>query len=355
MKLQPAAIIGALLTTAYCLLPTPPLAAATLLYNPTTNTLTAPTPPEFFAGNAADNMFFEGATNDSFETTISITDPTADRTITLPDADLNLATDGSGAFIGANDDVTITGDYNFTELLEWDLLGNSGSNDIATEFGTRTQGLLISDHADHSSIYHLGLHSNFPTYNTGPQLSFFRERAASAAVQDGDVLGSVRAFGWDGDEFVGSLFLQMRVDGAVSDAEVPAEFAYVDKDGVDILRIRDSGRFEHDYDAAIADELVLGPQFVTLTADNQSVTAAATTSTLLLSSNSATSTSRTAVLANGTAAGQRLLIIWNDTDAGEIADSGNAALSATWTPGQYDTLHLVWTGSTWAEISRSDN
>ena len=32
------------------------------------------------------NLTFEGATNDGFETTITVTDPTADRTITFPDA-----------------------------------------------------------------------------------------------------------------------------------------------------------------------------------------------------------------------------------------------------------------------------
>jgi hypothetical protein len=32
------------------------------------------------------SLLFEGATDDSFETTLAVTDPTADRTITLPNA-----------------------------------------------------------------------------------------------------------------------------------------------------------------------------------------------------------------------------------------------------------------------------
>ena len=36
--------------------------------------------------NAGFNLTFEGATDDSFETTLTVTDPTADRTITFPDA-----------------------------------------------------------------------------------------------------------------------------------------------------------------------------------------------------------------------------------------------------------------------------
>lgn len=35
---------------------------------------------------AGNNLIFEGATDDGFETTLTVTDPTADRTITLPNA-----------------------------------------------------------------------------------------------------------------------------------------------------------------------------------------------------------------------------------------------------------------------------
>ncbi|MDP3787375.1 MAG: hypothetical protein Q8R05_07535, partial [Candidatus Omnitrophota bacterium] len=38
------------------------------------------------------NLQFEGSTDDGFETTFSITEPTADRTITIPNADVNLGT-----------------------------------------------------------------------------------------------------------------------------------------------------------------------------------------------------------------------------------------------------------------------
>ena len=39
-------------------------------------------------------LVFEGATADDFETTFAITDPTADRTITFPDADVTLGASG---------------------------------------------------------------------------------------------------------------------------------------------------------------------------------------------------------------------------------------------------------------------
>jgi hypothetical protein len=39
-------------------------------------------------------LVFEGSTDDSFETTVTVTDPTADRTITLPNSSGVLATEG---------------------------------------------------------------------------------------------------------------------------------------------------------------------------------------------------------------------------------------------------------------------
>ena len=55
----------------------------------TAKTLTAPTISDpIFTGtpNAAASIRFEGATADDYETTLTVVDPTADRTITLPDA-----------------------------------------------------------------------------------------------------------------------------------------------------------------------------------------------------------------------------------------------------------------------------
>jgi len=48
---------------------------------------------------------FEGSTNDGFETALTVADPTADRTITLPDADGTVWTsgnDGSGSGLDAD-------------------------------------------------------------------------------------------------------------------------------------------------------------------------------------------------------------------------------------------------------------
>ena len=65
-----------------------------LRYNPSTGTLLVPnlvvagttTTVDTVTMEAANAIIFEGATADIHETTLTITDPTADRTITLPDA-----------------------------------------------------------------------------------------------------------------------------------------------------------------------------------------------------------------------------------------------------------------------------
>jgi hypothetical protein len=64
-----------------------------------------------FQTAAGSPLVFEGATADAFETTFAITDPTADRTITFPDASITLAAGGDntpsfGAYRATNFDYT---------------------------------------------------------------------------------------------------------------------------------------------------------------------------------------------------------------------------------------------------------
>jgi len=70
--------------------------------------------PYAAGGNQFDtSIVFEGATADSFETTLTATDPTADRTITLPDVSGTVVTTGNLSAItsvGTLDNLTITGD-----------------------------------------------------------------------------------------------------------------------------------------------------------------------------------------------------------------------------------------------------
>lgn len=101
------------------------------------------------------------------------------------------------------------------------------------------------------------------------------------------------------------------------------------------------------------------PAAVTLTADN--LTLDCTNRVYIkLSSDNVTAANRTFVLSQG-GQGQLLTIEWVGTNAGEIADDsantggGNARLSATWTPTQYDVLRVTFNGTDWVEQARSVN
>jgi hypothetical protein len=60
-------------------------------------------------GEFGSSIVFEGATSDDFETTLQVTDPTADRTITLPDATGTVAlTTDLSSFITASSTETLT-------------------------------------------------------------------------------------------------------------------------------------------------------------------------------------------------------------------------------------------------------
>jgi hypothetical protein len=91
-------------------------------------TLTSPTITGAIFNDGS--VVFEGATADAFETTLAITDPTADRTITFPDAT------GTVAFAGnviANSLLTTTGD----------IIYASGANTPA-RLGIGTSGQTLS-------------------------------------------------------------------------------------------------------------------------------------------------------------------------------------------------------------------
>lgn len=95
-----------------------------------------------------------------------------------------------------------------------------------------------------------------------------------------------------------------------------------------------------------------------LIADNQAVTIADETMVLITSDNT-TAANRTFTLSNPSYDGQLLwlTIISAGATTCELADSGNCALSAAWTPQQFDTLLLIGyaTGTKWLEVTRADN
>ena len=137
----------------------------------TNKTLTSPTiNAASVTGAVAGNftLVFEGATADDFETTLTVADPTADRTITLPDVTGTVVTTGdtgtvtnamlAGSIANAklvNPSVTLSGDNNSTTLELGSTL-KIGSNDAAlTSNASTTSGVdqvMFSVNVDDSSI-----------------------------------------------------------------------------------------------------------------------------------------------------------------------------------------------------------
>ncbi len=107
-----------------------------LRYNPSTGTLLVPnlvvagtsTTVDTVTMEAANAVVFEGATDNDYETTLTITDPTADRTITLPNASGTVAVSaGTGIDLSAAGEVSV--DVS-------DFMANGANNRILTATGT---------------------------------------------------------------------------------------------------------------------------------------------------------------------------------------------------------------------------
>lgn len=94
---------------------------------------------------------------------------------------------------------------------------------------------------------------------------------------------------------------------------------------------------------------------VSLTADDQAVTPG-TAARIQLSSDNGTAANRTFTLsATGAITGQIYVLIGPATNQCEIAATGIQKLSATWSPTTSDTLTLLFDGTNYLELARSNN
>ena len=91
---------------------------------------------------------------------------------------------------------------------------------------------------------------------------------------------------------------------------------------------------------------------VFLTTNNQNVTVG--NASFLIFSSDASAGSRAVVLSNGLQTGQ-ILIINVILNGARIADIGNCIIAGNFDIGVNDTIMLIWNGSAWYEISRSNN
>jgi hypothetical protein len=105
----------------------------------------------------------------------------------------------------------------------------------------------------------------------------------------------------------------------------------------------------------IAGAISIRPSASSITADNQAVTVGNQSFLRLTPDN--TPANRTITLSNGLQDGQQLVIRVSATGANgiELADSGNLNLSGTAMLDDGDTLTLIWDGTLWFEMYRSNN
>jgi len=101
----------------------------------TNKTLTSPIISSLTLGDG--NIVFEGATADAFETTLTVTDPTADRTVTIPDATTTLVgTDTTQTLTNKTlTSPTITGTGAIAGTFTGNLTGNVTGNVTGTVSG----------------------------------------------------------------------------------------------------------------------------------------------------------------------------------------------------------------------------
>ena len=93
-----------------------------------TPTITTPTVTGLILNDAS--IVFEGATADAFETTLTVTDPTADRTITLPDVTGTVVTTGDTGSVTSTmllDGTILNADVNASAAIAYSKLNISGT------------------------------------------------------------------------------------------------------------------------------------------------------------------------------------------------------------------------------------
>lgn len=287
--------------------------------DPTANrTITFPNSSGTVLLTAVDDWVFEGPTADAYETTITAVDPTADGTIYLPNTAVGIA-DANLSFVVS----TINSGLNAPGLATsvW-----TGVSSLYFEGATADTSEMALDSADPTAdvIYRLA-DAAAGTYG------FVSSTLATNAP---DIANSV----WGASN--GLVF-----EGSTADA-YETTFTPTDPTADRTITVPN---------ASGTVTLAQGSTTTALTADNQAVTPGSNTR-LQLTSDNATATNRTFTLsATGAITGQIYVLIGPDTNQCEIAATGIQKLSATWSPTTSDTLTLLFDGTNFLELARSNN
>jgi hypothetical protein len=201
----------------------------------TNKTLTAPviTTPTITSLTLGDgNLVFEGATADAFETTLTVADPTADRTVTIPDATTTLVgTDTTQTLTNKTlTSPTITGTGaiagTFTGNLTGNVTGSSGSTTgnaaTATALATGRTFQLTGD-VEASGITFDGTGNVSLTTVIGTGAIVNADINASAAIDKTKISGTAVTVA-----DTGTVTSTMILDGTILNADINASAA-IDK------------------------------------------------------------------------------------------------------------------------------
>lgn len=254
-------------------------------------------------------LYFEGATADGFETILTPTDATADRTITMPNESgtLMLSSLSTNATDAAN---SITGASN--ALIFEGATADAHEIKITPADATADVIYLLPDAAAAS----------------------YSIMSSTLATNGVDIANSVTGTS-GGLKFEGSTADAYEVTLTATDPTADTTVTIPKATGTMALSQASTT--------------------TALTADDQAVAPGANT-VLQLTSDNATATNRTFTLsATGAITGQIYVIIGPATNQCEIADTGIQVLSAAWSPTTGDTLTLLFDGTNFNELARSNN
>jgi len=160
------------------------------LTNPYQTTGNADFTQNVYLNNA--NIVFEGATADDFETTLTVVDPTADRTITLPDITGTVITTGDTGTVTSTmivDGAIVDADVNASAAI----VGTKIDPDFGSQTVETTGDLVINTNTlfVDSSANNVGIGTTSPTFSNGSGLEVQRDGVSTLRIEDSSGLGAV--------------------------------------------------------------------------------------------------------------------------------------------------------------------
>lgn len=319
---------------------------------------------------ASNALVFEGATADSFETSLSPVDPTADQTVSIPDFGVNWAIIGStlttnnisaaNSFWGASNALVFEG-----------VTADTSEITLSPADATADVTYLLPDAAAASyALMSSTLTSNAPdiansVFGVSNGLMFEGATADAHEIRftPADATADVVYLLPDAAAASYAIMSSTLATNApnIANSVTGASAALVFEGTADAhetsLTATDptADRTVTLPNATGTVALSQASTTTALTADDQAVTPGSNT-VLQLTSDNATASNRTFTLsATGAITGQIYVLIGPASNQCELADTGIQKLSAAWSPGATDTLTLLFDGTNFIELARADN